>query len=139
MKELCNVIQIIFRNLEGWISYFLGECDSLLYTLIIFIVINYITEVMCAIDNKALSREVGFRVVCQKVLIFLLVGIANILDLNVIGVGSVLRTAVILFYISNEGVSILDNASYLGLPVPQKIKSVLKQLHERAEDDETEK
>lgn len=92
---------------------------------------------MCAINDKTFSSEVGFKGICRKVLIFLLVGIANILDLNVIGTGSVLRTAVIFFYISNEGVSLLKNASHLGLPVPQKIKAVLEQLHDRAEDDET--
>ena len=109
----------------------------MLYALIAFVAIDYITGVMFAINDKALSSEVGFKGICRKVLIFLLVGIANILDLNVIGTGSVLRTAVIFFYISNEGVSLLENASHLGLPVPQKIKAVLEQLHDHAEDDET--
>ena len=110
----------------------------MLYTLIAFVTIDYITGVMCAINDKALSSEVGFKGICRKVLIFLLVGIANILDLHVIKTGSVLRTAVIFFYISNEGVSLLENASHLGLPVPQKIKAVLEQLHDRAEDEEKE-
>ena len=110
----------------------------MLYALIAFVAIDYITGVMCAINDKALSSEVGFKGICRKVLIFLLVGIANILDLNVIGTGSVLRTAVIFFYISNEGVSLLENASHLGLPVPHKIKAVLEQLHNRAEDEEKE-
>ena len=101
-------------------------------------VIDYLTGVMCAINDKTLSSEVGFKGICRKVLIFLLVGIANILDIHVIGTGSVLRTAVIFFYISNEGVSLLENASHLGLPVPQKIKAVLEQLHDRAEDEEKE-
>jgi len=92
--------------------------------------------VMCAIADKNLSSEVGFRGICRKVLIFLLVGIANVLDVQVIGTGSVLRTAVIFFYISNEGVSLLENAAHLGLPVPEKIKIVLEQLHDRAESEE---
>lgn len=70
----------------------------------------------------------------RKVLIFLLVGIANIIDVQVIGTGAVLRTAVIFFYISNEGVSLLENAGHLGLPIPEKIKTVLEQLHDRAEN-----
>ena len=86
--------------------------------------------------RDTLSSEVGFKGICRKVLIFLLVGIANILDVNVISTGSILRTAVIFFYISNEGVSLLENASHLGLPVPQKIKEVLEQLHNRAEEKE---
>ena len=98
--------------------------------------IDYITGVMCAIADKNLSSEVGFKGICRKVLIFLLVGIANVLDVQVIGTGSVLRTAVIFFYISNEGVSLLENAAHLGLPVPEKIKTVLEQLHDRAESEE---
>ena len=136
MKEFWNVIQFVFTAVGGWLGYFLGGCDGLLYALLAFVVIDYITGVMCAINDKALSSEVVFRGICRKVLIFLLVGIANILDVNVIGTGSVLRTAVIFFYISNEGVSLLENASHLGLPVPQKIKEVLEQLHNRAEDKE---
>lgn len=138
MKEFWNAVQFVFTAVGGWLGYFLGGCDGLLYALIAFVAIDYITGVMCAINDKALSSEVGFKGICRKVLIFLLVGIANILDLNVIRTGSVLRTAVIFFYISNEGVSLLENASHLGLPVPQKIKAVLEQLHDRAEDEEKE-
>ena len=106
----------------------------MLYALIAFVVVDYITGVMCAIVDKKLSSEVGFRGIFKKVLIFILVGTANILDQNIIGTGSVLRTAAIFFYISNEGVSLIENAAYLGLPVPCAIKNVLKQLHDRAEN-----
>lgn len=136
MKEFWNTIQLIFTAIGGWLGYFLGGCDGLLYALIAFVVIDYITGVMCAINDKTLSSEVGFRGICRKVLIFLLVGIANILDVHVIGTGSVLRTAVIFFYISNEGVSLLENAAHLGLPVPEKIKTVLEQLHDRSESED---
>ena len=136
MKEFWNMIQLMFTAVGGWLGWFLGGCDGLLYALIAFVAIDYITGVMCAINDHSLSSEVGFRGICRKVLIFLLVGIANILDVNVIGTGSVLRTAVIFFYISNEGVSLMENAAHLGLPVPEKIKVVLEQLHNRAEDKE---
>ncbi|MCM1497132.1 MAG: phage holin family protein [Clostridium sp.] len=133
MKELWNTAQLIFAAVGGWLGYFLGGCDGLLYALVAFVVIDYITGVMCAgIDHK-LSSEVGFKGICRKVLIFLLVGIANILDVQVIGTGSVLRTAVIFFYISNEGVSLLENAGHLGLPIPEKMKEILEQLHDRSE------
>ena len=138
MKEFWNTIQLMFTAVGGWLGWFLGGCDGLLYALIAFVVIDYITVVMCAINDQSLSSEVGFRGICRKVLIFLMVGIANILDVNVIGTGSVLRTAVIFFYISNEGVSLMENAAHLGLPVPEKIKVVLEQLHNRAEDKEDE-
>lgn len=136
MKEFWNMIQVVFTMLGGWIGYFVGGCDGLLYVLLAFVVIDYITGMMCAIADRKLSSEVGFKGICRKVLIFLLVGIANILDVNVVGTGSVLRTAVIFFYISNEGVSLLENAVHLGLPVPDKMKAVLEQLHKKAEDDD---
>jgi toxin secretion/phage lysis holin len=136
MKEFWNTIQLIFFAVGGWLGYFLGGCDGLLYALIAFVVIDYITGVMCAIINRELSSAVGFKGIFRKVLIFLLVGIANIIDVQVIGTGAVLRTAVIFFYISNEGVSLLENAGHLGLPIPEKIKTVLEQLHDRAEKEE---
>ena len=108
----------------------------MLYALLAFVVIDYITGIMCAIADHSLSSEVGFKGICRKVLIFLLVGIAHILDVHVIGSGGVLRTAIIFFYISNEGVSLLENSAHLGLPVPEKIKVVLEQLHDRSESKE---
>ena len=138
MKEFWNMVQMVFAAVGGWLGYFLGGNDGLLIALVLFVAVDYLTGVMCAISDKALSSNVGFKGICRKVLIFLLVGIANILDVHVIGTGSVLRTAVIFFYISNEGVSLLENAAHLGLPVPGKIKAVLEQLHDRAEKAETE-
>lgn len=135
MKEFWNSIQLIFTAIGGWLGWFLGGCDGLLYALIIFVVVDYITGVMCGIADKALSSKVGFRGICRKVLIFLMVGIAHVLDMHIIGSGSVLRTAAIFFYISNEGVSILENAAHLGLPVPEKLKAVLEQLHDRGGND----
>lgn len=134
MKEFWNMVQLVFAAVGGWLGYFLGGCDGLLIALVVFAVVDYITGVMCAINDQKLSSEVGFRGICRKVLIFILVGIANILDVEVIGTGSVLRTAIIFFYLSNEGVSLLENAAHLGLPVPTKLKDVLAQLHDRAEE-----
>lgn len=131
MKEFWNTVQMVFTAIGGWLGYFLGGCDGLLIALVVFVVVDYITGVMCAIADHKLSSAVGFKGICRKVLIFLLVGIANILDVQVIGSGSVLRTAVIFFYISNEGVSLVENAAHLGLPVPDKLKDVLEQLHDR--------
>lgn len=136
MKEFWNTIQLVFAAVGGWLGYFLGGCDGLLYALIAFVVIDYITGVMCAISDKTLSSEVGFKGICRKVLIFLLVGIANIIDVQVLGAPGVLRTAVIFFYLSNEGVSLLENAAHLGLPVPDAIKTVLEQLHNRSDGKE---
>ena len=136
MKEFWNTIQLVFAAVGGWLGYFLGGCDGLLYALIAFVAIDYITGVMCAINDRKLSSEVGFRGICRKVLIFLLVGIGHIVDAQVIGSGGVLRTAVIFFYLSNEGVSLIENAAHLGLPVPDKLKAVLEQLHDRSEKED---
>ena len=138
MKQIWNVIQLMFAMIGGWIGWFLGGCDGLLYTLLAFVVIDYITGVMCAIVDKKLSSAIGFKGICRKVLIFALVGIGHILDLHVIGSGSVMRTAIIFFYISNEGVSLIENAVHIGLPVPQKLKDVLEQLHNRSEKGDGE-
>ena len=109
--------------------------DGFLYALIAFAVIDYITGVMCAVSDKKLDSKVGFKGICRKVLIFTLVGIGNIVDVYVLGQAGVLRTAVIFFYLSNEGVSILENSAHLGLPIPEKLKAVLEQLHDRAENE----
>ena len=136
MREFWNTIQLIFTAVGGWLGWFLGGCDGLLYALIAFVVIDYVTGVMAAVVDHKLSSEVGFKGIFKKVLIFLLVGIGHILDTHVIGSGSVLRTAVIFFYLSNEGVSLIENAAHLGLPIPEKLKDVLEQLHDRAEKEE---
>lgn len=135
MKEFWNTIQVVFTAVGGWLGYFLGGYDGLLYALVVFMIADYITGVMCAAADKKLSSEVGFKGICRKVLILMLVGIANLLDVQVIGAGAVLRTAVIFFYLSNEGVSLLENAAHLGLPIPEKLKEILAQLHDRAESD----
>ena len=136
MKEFWNTIQLAFAAVGGWLGYFLGGCDGLLYALIAFVAIDYITGVMCAISDKTLSSEVGFKGICRKVLIFLLVGIGNIIDVQVLGSPGVLRTGGGFFYLSNEGVSLLENAAHLGLPVPDAIKTVLEQLHDRSDGKE---
>lgn len=135
MKEFWNTIQLIFTAVGGWLGYFLGGCDGLLYALIAFVVIDYLTGVMCAIIDKTLSSNVGFKGIFRKVLIFVMVGIGHVIDTQLIGSGDALRTAVIFFYISNEGVSLLENAGHIGLPIPEKLKEVLAQLHNRTEDD----
>ena len=138
MKLIWNTIQLAFAAVGGFVGWFLGGCDGLLYTLLAFVVIDYITGVMCAVVDKTLSSAIGFKGICRKVLIFALVGIGHILDTHVIGSGSVMRTAIIFFYISNEGVSLIENAVHIGLPVPQKLKDVLEQLHNRSEKGEGE-
>ena len=137
MKEFWNTLQLAFTVVGGWLGYFLGGCDGLILALLLFVVIDYITGVMCAAIDKKLSSSVGFKGIFRKVLIFMLVGIANIIDFQVIKQGSVIRTAVIFFYLSNEGLSLIENAAHLGLPVPEKLKNVLEQLHDKNRKDNT--
>lgn len=142
MKEVWATIQGVFVAVGGFLGWFLGagnpggRLDGLLYALIAFVVIDYLTGVMCAIADKQLSSNVGFKGIARKVLIFVLVGVGHIIDSQIIGEGSVVRSAVIFFYLSNEGVSLLENAAHLGLPVPEKLKEVLAQLHGRADKED---
>ena len=135
MKEFWNTIQFAFAAIGGWLGWFLGGCDGLLIALILVAVTDYITGFMCAVADKKLSSAVGFKGICRKVLIFIMVGIANALDIYVLNHAGVLRTAIIFFYISNEGLSLVENSVHLGLPVPDKLKEVLEQLHDRESTD----
>ena len=128
-------LQIAITAIGGWLGYVLGGMDGLLIALVVFITIDYITGIMCAVIDKKLSSEVGFKGIFKKVLILMLVGIANVIDVHVVGTGSALRGATVCFYLSNEGLSILENTVHLGLPVPEKLKEVLSQLHNRDEKD----
>ena len=128
-------IQVAITAIGGWIGWFLGGVDGMLIALIVLMVLDYISGVMCAIEDKRLSSAVGFKGIAKKVLILMLVGVANVLDVNVVGGGAVLRGAVICFYLSNEGLSLLENAAYLGLPIPDKLREILAQLHNRSEKE----
>ena len=128
-------LQIAITGIGGWLGYVLGGMDGLLIALVVFITIDYITGIMCAVIDKKLSSEVGFKGIFKKVLILMLVGIANVIDVHVVGTGSALRGATVCFYLSNEGLSILENTVHLGLPVPEKLKEVLSQLHNRDEKE----
>lgn len=131
MKELWQISQILISALGGWLGVYLGGIDGILTMLVIFVSVDYITGVMCAISSKKLSSSVGFKGIFRKIIIFVLVGIANMIDMYILGKGSVIRTAVIFFYLSNEGISLLENVSKLGLPIPEKLKLILVQLREK--------
>ncbi len=137
MKDVWLKIQCAFTAIGGYLGYFLGGSDGLIYALIAFVSIDYITGVMAAIAERKLSSEIGFRGIFKKVLIFLLVAVGNIIDNNLIGTGSAVRTAVIFFYISNEGISIIENSSIIGLPVPKKLKDILEQFKKKDEGGES--
>lgn len=133
MKAIWNGIQAGLAAVGGFLGWYLGGMDGLIYALIAFVVTDYLTGVMCAVINKKLSSEVGARGIFKKILIFALVGVGHIIDSQIIGSGSILRTAVIFFYLSNEGISIIENAAVIGLPVPDKLRDVLAQLQDHAE------
>lgn len=134
-------VQMAITAIGGWLGYFVGGMDGLLTALLILMTIDYITGIMCAIVDRQLSSAVGFKGICKKMLILMLVGVAHIVDLHVVGTGEALRSAVICFYLSNEGVSVLENAGRLGLPIPEKLKAILAQLHDKlpAADNTTDK
>ena len=135
MKNTINFIQAIFAAVGGYIGWFLGGVDGFMYALITFVVIDYVTGLMVAVLEKKLSSEVGFRGIFKKVLIFVMVGIGNIIDVHLIGNGSAIRTAVIFFYVSNEGISIIENSAKVGLPVPKKLQDILAQLNKEEKNE----
>lgn len=134
MKELIESINVGFAAIGGFLGWLFGGLDGFLYALIVFVIVDYFTGVMAACVQKRLSSEIGFRGIAKKVAIFMLVAVANIIDVDIIKTGNTVRTAVIFFYLSNEGISILENAALIGLPIPQKLKTVLLQINK--EDDE---
>ena len=135
MKNVVTVGQYIFTGIGGVMGWIFGGLDGFLYALIAFVVIDYLTGVLAAIYTKELSSEVGFKGIARKVIIFLLVGIGNIIDIEILKAGAILRTAIIFFYLSNEGISIIENAAKLELPIPVKLIEVLKQIKEADDDD----
>ena len=128
MERVADTIKLISGAAGMLVGYFLGGCDGLIYALVAFVVIDYVTGVMCAISEKKLSSEVGFRGIFKKVVIFFLVGIGHMTDVHVLGGGAAMRTAVIFFYLANEGISLTENAARLGLPIPKKLKEVLESI-----------
>ncbi|WP_042395848.1 phage holin family protein [Clostridium saudiense] len=129
MREIVNGLQVIVTVLGAFVGGLIGGLDSLAYALLLFVAVDYITGIMAGIVEKKISSEVGFKGIFRKVVIFILVSIAHIIDSKILGNGSAIRTAVIFFYISNEGISILENAARIGLPIPQKLMEVLHQLN----------
>lgn len=132
-----KLIQTISACLFGVCGFMWGRLDGLLYALIAFMAMDYITGLAVAWLHKELSSEVGFKGIAKKVLILILVAVGHILDTHVLGGGSVCRSAVIGFYIANEGISILENAGNIGIPLPKKLIDVLKQLKSK-EDSEND-
>ena len=129
-------IQFAFTAVGGWIGCLLGGMDGLLFALTALMALDYISGLLCAAADRKLSSAIGFKGICRKALIIMLVGVAHIADVHVVGSGSALRSAVACFYLSNEGLSLLENAACLGLPVPEKLKNALSQLHEKQRDRE---
>lgn len=135
MKETIQTIQALFTAAGVFVGWVLGGFDGFMYALLAFVVIDYLTGIMLAVLEKKLSSEIGFRGIFKKILIFILVGIGNIIDIYIIGNGSAVRTAVTFFYISNEGISIFENIGKIGLPIPEKLKKALEQIDEEDKND----
>ena len=131
MDELLNYCKTVLALTGGVLGWMLGGFDSLIYALIAFVALDYVTGVLLAIVNKKVSSEIGFRGIFKKVLIFVLVALGNIIDQYVICSGSTLRTMLIMFYLSNEGISIIENTGQMGLPFPEKLKAAIQQLKDK--------
>lgn len=134
MTKLFNVLSIVAATIGLWIGIFIGPLNGLLIALLAFIIADYVTGIAAAVVNKRLDSNVGFKGIIRKVVILLIVGIANLLDVYVLSANSILRSAVIFFYIANEGLSIIENAGEIGLPIPKKLKEILAQLRNKSEE-----
>lgn len=139
MDRFTEFIKIIFGSIVTAVSGFLGGMDGIMYALIAFISIDYITGVAVAIKQKKLSSEVGFWGLVRKVCIIALVGVAHFVDVYVMHTGDIFRTAIALYYIGNEGVSLLENMGNLGVPLSKKLKDVLEQLKNDNDGEDDEK
>lgn len=135
MKDIVTSVQLVISSLGGCLGWFLGGTDGFLYALLFFIIVDYLTGVMVAILQHKVSSRVGFRGIFKKVVILCLVGIGHILDTNVVRSGNIMRTAIIFFYLSNEGISILENVAIIGLPVPKKLLDVLIALKSKNSEE----
>lgn len=120
------------------LGFMYGEVNGLFWALIAFMALDYVSGVLAAIADKRLSSAVGFKGIAKKLLILVFVAIGHIADTYVLGGTPVAMSAVILFYIANEGISVIENAAVLGLPVPQKIKNVLEQIKKKSGEDNSE-
>lgn len=139
MKSVWVAIQIGLASFGGWLGYFLGGFDGFVYTLLVFVILDYVTGLMSAIVNKKVSSSIGFRGIFKKIMIFAMVMMAHFIDTHLIGNGEMIRTAVIFFYAGNEGISILENAAEIGLPIPQKLKDILSQIRKKGDDNDDDK
>jgi toxin secretion/phage lysis holin len=128
MKDMIKTLQLLIAGAGGYLGWLLGGFDGFVYALVTFVAMDYVTGVMVAVLERRLSSEIGFKGIFKKVMIFTLVGIGNVIDTHLIKNGSAIRTAVIFFYLSNEGISIVENASKIGLPVPSQLRDLLEQL-----------
>jgi len=128
-------IETAFSALGGLLAVFLGGFDGLVQSLVIFAVIDYITGLFNAIIQKNVSSNIGFKGIVKKFVMFLIVGIVSAVDSHLFGImgmdGNIIRDAVICFFLANEGISILENASLLGVPIPDQLKNALLQIRNR--------
>ncbi len=131
MKAILTYVQVYISVIGGILGALFGGFDALLYALIAFVALDYVSGVLLAMHNKKLSSKVGFKGICKKLFIFIVISMGTVIDTYIIGSGSSLRTLLIMFYLSNEGISIIENAGQIGLPLPQKLKDVIEKLREK--------
>ena len=126
-----NIFKNIMAGICTVLSFLFGDMEGLMVALVALIILDYISGVIAAAVEKRLSSEVGAKGIAKKIFMLLIVALANIVDINVIGDGHVLKTVTVVFYICNECISLIENAGRIGVPVPKKLLDVLEQLRDR--------
>ncbi len=134
MKEMSAMAQVVIAAIGGYIGWFIGGFDELFFVLVAFVVIDYISGIMVAVIDRQLSSSIGFKGIFKKMLIFIFVGLGHLIDVYILKNGSAVRIALIFFYLSNEGLSILENSGKIGLPIPSSLRKVLKDLNKEDEE-----
>ena len=129
MMKLFNTASVVFGLVGGFICQALGGWDVILKALVALVILDYVTGVLKALSTKTLSSAVGFKGLIKKTVIFIVVATAVIIQ-SVIGEAVPLREITIIFFLCNEGISLLENAAEF-VPIPEKLKEALIQLRER--------
>lgn len=128
-----NAVKSIIAAVCAMFGFVFGDLNGLMIALVALIILDYISGVIAAVVEKKLSSEVGAKGIAKKIFMLLIVAVANIVDINVIGEGHVLKSVTVVFYIANECISLIENAGRLGVPVPKKLLDVLEQLKSKGE------
>lgn len=134
--KLQTIYDMVAATIGAALGFLFGEVTGLFWALLAFMVLDYVTGIINAVISRTLSSEVGFKGLAKKFVILIFVAVGHIIDTYILGGTPAIMSAVMLFYLANEGISIIENAARLGLPVPKKLVEIMEQLKKKSEEEE---